>query len=476
LISVVIPSSVTRIENAAFSSCTSLTSIAIPSNVISIGYLAFNECTSMTEINVNDSNANYSSVDGVLYNKNVTTLIKCPNGKAGVVAVPDSVTRIWELSFAGCSFVTSILIPDSVTDIGRWAFGQCTSLTSITVPNGVTVIGNSTFDGCSSLATVTIGSGVIAINEAAFSYCSALTSVDIPGSVQIIGYATFKDCTSLTSIRFLGMAAPSTVGDFWVYGTSVAIRGHAYATSDFPAPGNFFHGLMMGDRIPSATPGTPQDINAIEGDAQVFLTWTAPADNDNSSITNYKIYRSATKVSNYVLIASPNSLTYTDTWVINGQTYWYRISAVNSSGEGSKSAPISSTPYTVPNAPTLSPATADGTQVALSWSANGNGGSPITGYKLYRRGSENETYELISSPAGLNFTDSGRIEGQAYWYKVSAMNAAGEGANSTAISILIPEPSPMSDNTAMILIALMILFVLVLLVILYVRRRGKGKV
>lgn len=128
------------INGNAFYQCSSLTSITIPDSVTSIGGNAFYGCKGLTEIIVDDNNPNYKSIDGVLFNKDATTLIVCPEGKSGDYQIPDSVTPIGVQAFYGCKGLTSITIPDGVTSIGHQAFRDCSDLTSITIPDSVTSI------------------------------------------------------------------------------------------------------------------------------------------------------------------------------------------------------------------------------------------------------------------------------------------------------------------------------------------------
>ena len=213
LTSITIPNSVTSIADSAFYGCTSLTSMTIPNSVTSISDNAFANCTSLTAINIATENQNYVSVNGVLYNKDRTTIICYPEGKKDKnYEIIDGVTDIGSGAFLDCTSLTSITIPNSVTTIGSSAFGWCTSLISITIPDGVMSINYGTFSCCTNLESVIIPDGVTSIDWYAFIDCTSLKSITIPGSVTSISNGAFLNCTNLTSITIPKSVA--TIGSF----------------------------------------------------------------------------------------------------------------------------------------------------------------------------------------------------------------------------------------------------------------------
>lgn len=202
LTSVIIPDSVTEIGDRAFEGCSSLTSVDIPKNVTEIGMYAFYDCNSLESINIDKDNTNYSSAEGVLFDKGKTALIKYPAVKKDkTYSIPDSVMEITNGAFHNCADKAEVIIPEGVTSIGNGAFWNCTSLTAAAVPSTVTYIGWQAFQNCSSLTSINIPNGVTGIKMYTFSNCSSLTSVKIPDSVTEIRSSAFSGCTSLKSVN-----------------------------------------------------------------------------------------------------------------------------------------------------------------------------------------------------------------------------------------------------------------------------------
>lgn len=117
LTGILIGNSVASIGQSAFYGCSGLSSVSVGNSVTNIAYTAFSGCTGLLSINVNAPNTAYSSLDGVLFNKNQDTLMLYPCGKGGSYSVPDGVNRIEGGAFVGCSSLTSVILPDSVVAV-----------------------------------------------------------------------------------------------------------------------------------------------------------------------------------------------------------------------------------------------------------------------------------------------------------------------------------------------------------------------
>ena len=162
---IILPSSVTNIGNYAFAGCANLQEIILPSSITSIGNGIFSNCSNLQRINVAESNKFYKTIDGVLYTKDLKTIICYPEGKEN----------------------GSFVIPLGVTSIGDRAFTDCKNLQEITLPSGLTSIGNSAFESCKNLCKITLPSSVTSIGDFAFRDCRYLQEITIPSSVTSIG-------------------------------------------------------------------------------------------------------------------------------------------------------------------------------------------------------------------------------------------------------------------------------------------------
>lgn len=210
--SLTMPKGVTGIGYAAFRGCGSLTSVTIPASVIDINSAAFSNCSSLENIAVDGKNIYYISVDGVLFNKNRTTLVAYPSGKKGTAyTIPKGVTSIGANAFSYCRNLIDVTIPENVTSIGGDAFNGCSNLVSVTIPKSVTSIGSSAFENCSSLTSVTIPENVTSIEWGTFYGCKSLTGVIIPENVTVIGGHAFDGCSSLISVTIPKSVA--SIGD-----------------------------------------------------------------------------------------------------------------------------------------------------------------------------------------------------------------------------------------------------------------------
>ena len=178
----------------------------IPAGVTSVGSTAFQFSSSLTAITADINSPAFSSVDGVLFNKDLTTLFQCPRGKAGIYTVPDSVTNIGNNAFYSCAELTNIIIPNSVNKLGDWLFRECLNLTSVTLPEGIPSMGFGAFYGCSKLTGITIPDGVSKIENWGFFGCSSLANVTIPRSVTNLADNAFRNGTRLGGLYFEGNA------------------------------------------------------------------------------------------------------------------------------------------------------------------------------------------------------------------------------------------------------------------------------
>ena len=251
---VIIPDGITTIGDTAFRGCDGLTSITLPKQISSIGTAAFADCKKLKNIYVDDANPYFTDVDGILFSKDMKTLINYPGGRTaysytipnGVtklaygafgtarnlyyVYFPDSLTTIGTYAFTWCSSLQQVTLGKNITSIGNMAFGYCTSLKKVTFQNPNITFGSMDWhifsnctslkefsfpanirsiptgflDDCSGIKTLKIPETVASIGSSAFGYCSSLTSLTIPKKVSRIESSTFSNCVNMEHITFEG--------------------------------------------------------------------------------------------------------------------------------------------------------------------------------------------------------------------------------------------------------------------------------
>ena len=201
-----IPNKVTKLNDNTFSNCSSLKNVSIGSGCTSISTTAFDGTSSIDRITVSEDNKNYTVVDGVLYNKDMTTLVLYPKNRSGEFAVPDTVTTIANSAFDSSPNLTKVTIGKNVKTIGASAFGECKSLKTVIFEDSDTVqktICDYAFYKCPVLTTVDFGNAVKSIGNYAFYSCQSLNKLDFSkNSVKTIGKYAFTVCKSLESIEF----------------------------------------------------------------------------------------------------------------------------------------------------------------------------------------------------------------------------------------------------------------------------------
>ncbi len=209
---VTLPSSLLSIHEKAFSECEELESVFIPRNVREIAPGAFANSSywlntsrgnHFANISVSDENEYFTSIDGILYNKELNTLVLCPSGKEDIdiFTFPESVVRVEDYAFHGCAYLRNVIFSDYITEIGAFAFVE-TNISEITIPETVTYLGGCAFSGCHSLTKVRIDGPIGCLESMCFAYCENLSEVIISQNLKDIEGNVFRDCASLESITF----------------------------------------------------------------------------------------------------------------------------------------------------------------------------------------------------------------------------------------------------------------------------------
>ena len=203
-----IPEGVTTVDATAFSGCTALQTVGIPSTLRDMGERPFEGCSSLTSFTVSADSSVYASVDGVLYSKDLGTLVRYPSAAASA-----------EFS-----------VPEGTETISAGAFEHAGSLTTVEIPQSVTTIGAEAFLGCSGLRSVAIASQELTVGDGAFD----LSSGEDPVSVEIFTDApefpqsAFGEGTTVTYDEYKNYGLPDSdeiMGDALIWIVAAIVLG-----------------------------------------------------------------------------------------------------------------------------------------------------------------------------------------------------------------------------------------------------------
>ena len=450
---VTLPASLEEIGNAAFSMMSKLKEITVPANVGMIGDEAFGNCNSLQAIHVDPANRAYASDDrGVLFTKDMATLLAAPGGLTGKYAIPDGVECIGDRSFAAIAGLNTLTVPATVDYIGDFAFIMCQGLDEIRFCGNMPKYGNNPFsaiDGenddpfacviayypannktwteekrteliCNAVwEPYAMDAPVITASNAAKTGKVKLTWDAVEGADSYKIYrATSKNgkySLMYTTKNTSYTNTKAIAGKYYYYqvvavaddGTTSAPSNIVGRTCDLPRP------------VVTAS-------NAVKS-GKVLLTWDAV-----EGAVSYKIYRATSKDGKYSLMYTTQNTAYINTNATPGVKYYYKVVAVaEKTAANSAGAQVSRT--------------CDLPQVQPSISLNAKGKPTVTwkavdgavSYKVYRATSKNGSYSMMKSLTGTTYVNTNFTRGTTYYYKVVAVcaNTDGNSAASKIVSI-----------------------------------------
>ena len=425
---VLVKSGVTSIGGCAFVNCSQLTSVSLPDDLQMINYWAFGYCEKLTSLHI-----------------------------------PSGVYWIGNNAFDSCTGLTALILPYALTNTGYHAFQNCSALKTVAIPRRIAAITNGSFAGCNALTTVNfggdqadwnavyIGPNNDALQRATINY-TAIFAPKAPTGVTVTA-----DSSGFPVVKWNGVAGATdyevwrSINNYYEgYGADsfwrqVTQTGTAYTDKSDRLENGVSYLYMI--RAISAD-GTRSAFSAAveftyENDrptapvvrignsgtsGKPMLTWNAV-----EGATSYRIYRSTAKGSGYSLLGTTTATSYTNTGAKAGTTYYYRVKACNDAGLSPYSNIVSGNVVVTPkpSAPVvkIGNSAASGKPM-LTWNAV----SSATSYKVYRATSQKGTYSLLGTVTATSYTNTGAKAGVTYYYKVKAVNSAGESAYSNVVS------------------------------------------
>ena len=324
------------------------------------------------------------------------------------VSLPSGLKRIGSCLFLGCTRLSAITIPSSVTTIESNAFTHCDSITAITLPSGLRTMGDAVCSQMAKLTTATVSSGVTYLSNYAFNDCPSLKTITLPNTVRSIGICAFRYDTALKDVYFNGSVTQWTSIQIAGEGNSALYNADVHCT---------------GLSAPTVTGG-----NDAQG--RPTLKWNAV-----SGAAKYEVYRARSMDGDYIKYSTVTGTNYTNiSYIENGNTYYYKVRALDASGTaGAWSSIVSVTYKQTLSAPAVTGGNDSQGRPTLKWNAV----SGAAKYEVYRARSLNGDYIKYSTVTGTSYTNTSYIEdGNTYYYKVRALGSDGTaGAWSSIVSV-----------------------------------------
>ena len=367
--------------------------------------------------------------DSALRNSGISTRVKN-------VEISSGVTTLGAYALSACDSMVSVSLPETLLAVGESCFFSSTALHNISIPNSVRSIGDCAFSGCNGLTRVTLGSSLKGIGGQAFKECSSLSSIVIPEGVTAIEYSTFEDCSNLMEITI-----PRTVTSIgrWAFDGCYGLSKVTFTGTR--AQWNAIDVKEYNDPLLSANitfagsgPAAPTVTAGTDSQGRPTLKWKAV-----SGAAKYEVYRARSLNGDYIKYSTTTGTAYTNiSYIENGNTYYYKVRALDASGTAGAWSSIVSVTYRAASTGTLPAPTVTGGNDAqgrptLKWNAV----SGAAKYEVYRARSKDGDYIKYSTVTGTSYTNTSYIEsGSTYYYKVRALDANGTaGAWSSIVSV-----------------------------------------